>query len=472
MKTSGDAAQYQRIRNRLIICFLALSLGAAAFSWGASEEQLPSLRKQLATAEEGEDKPAIIELNRRIVAAAPNDSAAWQKIIEGQLEMEDYNRAGETLNAWQKAVKNAPAIIESFRGDVAVKLKDYPAAERHYRAFLARKPSKEDAADALESLADVCVEQQRIADAEGLLAKAIAAHDSPSRRVYHATVLLRLHRWDAAYAEMDKANKGDSTDAQVKEWLPQFERLAELLPRIKTLDAEIARKPNNVDLLLDRAFWFAQANRPLLALDDCQRAMKLDPSSVRARIQTGEALLDLHRDEEAAKLQVGRSLVRDVNNHVTDGALKALRDTDAVIAHDPNAAEPLAQRAKILSGLNQFVLASADAEAALAIDDDSASAHYEAAVALRGLERVREALPHAVKATELVTDNWWYWYYRGQLEADRTDYVSAIESQTQALKLRETLDALHEREKCQRRIGQVDKADADLRRIHELEPKA
>ena len=84
---------------------------------------------------------------------------------------------------------------------------------------------------------------------------------------------LRLHKWDAAYADMAKANKMDATDSEVKEWLPQFERLQAFLPQIKALDAQIAKSPKDAGLLLERARIFTLAGRPLLALDDVQRAL-------------------------------------------------------------------------------------------------------------------------------------------------------------------------------------------------------
>ncbi|PYJ40559.1 MAG: hypothetical protein DME81_00690, partial [Verrucomicrobia bacterium] len=259
------------------------------------------LRKQLAVAEDADDKPTIIELNRRIVAIVPSDSNAWENIAQGQFEIEDYDRLGETLKAWQKAVKRPPAAIEDFRGDLAVKLKDYANAERHWLAFLARKPSPGNVAAIYDKLANLCADQSRWADCANYDAKAIAAEDSASRRVAHACVLLRLRQWDAAYAEMAKANKIDSTDAEVKKWLPQFERLGEFLPQIRTLDAQIKKSANDSALLLDRARLFTLAKRPLLALDDCERAMKLQPASMRARIQTAEALFDVGQPDDAAK---------------------------------------------------------------------------------------------------------------------------------------------------------------------------
>jgi len=121
------------ISHRLVIFGLALWFCGPNSLRGADVSQL---RKQLVVAKEADDKPAIIELNRRIVAIAPNDSDAWENIVQGQFEIEDYDRVGETLEAWQKAVKRPPAAIEDFRGDLAVKLKDYANAERHWQWFV------------------------------------------------------------------------------------------------------------------------------------------------------------------------------------------------------------------------------------------------------------------------------------------------------------------------------------------------
>ncbi len=94
------------ISYRLVIFGLALWFSGTHTLRGADVSQL---RKQLVAAEEADDKPAIIELNRRIVAVVPNDSHAWENIVQGQFEIEDYDRVAETLEAWQKAVKRPPA---------------------------------------------------------------------------------------------------------------------------------------------------------------------------------------------------------------------------------------------------------------------------------------------------------------------------------------------------------------------------
>ena len=437
----------------------------------AATSDLSRLHTELSKAEEAGDKAATIELSRRIVAIAPNDSGTWETLLQTQFEAEDFDGAAKSLDVWQKAVKRPPAAIEDFRGDIFAHGKDYQNAERHWLAFLAKKPSAADAANTCDKLADLCADQARWTDNVAYRTKAIAVGDTAARRVFRACVLLRLHEWDAAYADMAKANTMDSTDAQVKEWLPQFERLEKFLPEIKALDARIATSPNDAAVLLDRARLFTLAERPLLALDDCEHAMKLEPASMRARIQTGEALLDVRRAEDAAKLQVGPALARTAGTrHVSEEALHELGEEDASIRQSPGKSEPLAARAKTLRGLRQFALALADARAALAIDDKSAAAHFEVAQDLDVLDNSKEALVHTVKATELNPNDGAAWYFRGVLEAKRADFPAAVESQTRSLKLGETLDALRARENCERRIGQIDKADADLKRIRELDP--
>jgi len=428
------------------------------------------LRKQLVVAEEADDKAAIIELSRRIVAIAPNDTAIWEKLAHAQFAIEDYDRCEQTLQAWQKAIKPPPTVIEDFRGDIAVKIHDYPAAERHWLAFIATKPPPGHAAVDYDNLADLCVEQSRWTDNLNYRSKAIASKDSVTRRVYRACAFLRLHQWDAAYADMDKANKTDSTNSQVREWLPQFERLQGFLPQIRALGAQIAKSPNDSALLLDRARLFTLAERPLLALDDCERAMKLQPAAMRARIQTAEALFDVSRPDDAAKLQVSSNLARDKDKHVSDQALRELGNEDTQIAQNSGNPDPLAARAKTLRYLHQYTLALVDARAALALDDKSVAAHIETAENLNELGRFKEALVHITKATELNGDDWAAWFHRGVLEAKRADFPAAIESQTRSLKVSESLEALRAREDCERRIGKIDNANADLKRIRELEP--
>jgi tetratricopeptide (TPR) repeat protein len=436
----------------------------------SADKQLSQLRVQLKAAEDATDKPAIIELSRRVLDITPTDSNIWQTLAQTELQTEDLDRLQQTLDAWQKAVRRPPAAIEDLQGTLCFKRKDYQCAERHWLAYIATKPPASDTADEYDSLADLCAAQARWEDHAAYRTKAIAAKDSVARRVARAIAFLRLRKWDAAYADMTKANQMGATDSQVKEWLPQFERVELYLPRIKALDAEIAKSPNDFELLLQRARLFTVAGRPLLALDDAERAFKLQPASMRARIQTGEALVDTGRAEDAAKLQVGR-LARDRDDgHVSERALLELSVNDALLTQDPKNVQALVARASVLRALQQLTLALADAQAAIGVNDKSGDAQFVLAHLFDDLGEQKDALMHARIATELDTNDPAKWSFRGVLERQRTDFEAAIQSQTRSLEISESFLALSEREQCERRIGKISQADADLRRIRELGP--
>jgi tetratricopeptide (TPR) repeat protein len=461
-----------KIATHLRTFAIAVRILLTASTFAAAEvPQLPQLRDQLKKAQDAEDKPAIIELSRRIVAIAPNDAGTWDTLAQTQLQTEELDGLERTLDAWQKAFKRPPAAIEDFRGGLCFKRKDYQCAEQHWLAFIATKPPRANAATDYDNLAELCAAQARWADHAAYRTKAIAAQDTAARRVLRAVAFLRLHNWDAAYADMAKANKMDATNPQVKQWLPEFERLQKFLPQIKPLDAQIAKSPDDVALLLERTRVLILAGRPLLAIDDADRAFKLQPASMRARIELAEALLDAGQAENAAKLEVDRYLRRGEDKNVSDEALRELGTLDARLSANPKDADALVARAKILRELRQFSLALADANAALAINDKSATAHFEAAQDLDGLDRQKEALLHARIATELEPHNSNMWFFRGVLERQRADFAGAVTSQTRSIEINESLVALNEREQCERRIGKTAEADADLRRIQQLAPQ-
>jgi tetratricopeptide (TPR) repeat protein len=463
-----NAVQLPRLLT--LTSLVALCISSVITGFGAGPE-VSQLRNQLQAAKDAADKPAVIELSRRILAITPNDSGVWDTLAQTELETEDWDRLEQTLDAWKKAVRQPPARIENFQGALCFRRRDYQCAERHWLAYLASKPRPADAATDYDNLANLCAAQARWEDHAAYRTKAITAQDSAARRVSRAIAFLRLRKWDAAYEDMAKANKMDATDSEVKEWLPQFERLQAFLPRIKALDAQIAKSPNDVGLLLERARLFTLAGRPLLALDDAENALKLQPASMRARIQTAEALLDVDRVDDAAKLEIGRDLRRREDKHVSEQTLLELGALDKRLLANPKDEDALVERAKILRELRQFTLALADARAALAVNDKSADAHFEAGRELDGLGQQKEALEQARIATELDPRNPEKWFFRGLLERQRANFTAAIESQTRSLQIEESLIALAEREQCERRIGKTHEADADLRRIRELAPE-
>jgi tetratricopeptide (TPR) repeat protein len=395
----------------------------------------------------------------------PNDSEVWQTLATKQLELDDEDLCAATLDAWQARVHPRPKVIDDLLGDLAMARKDSKEAERYWRSYVAAMP---EATETREKLAKLSESQEHWQEAVDWRTGALAQEQTVPGLIARANDYLELRSWDKAFADIIEANAIDATDAAMKSALPQFELLWKFVPQIKVLDARITKTPAAPLLWLDRAHLFTLANRPSLALKDSGHAMKLAPGMVRALIQTGEALLDLGRVDEAANLGVSNNLKRDKNNHLPDEALRALSAADDSILKNPGRAEPLVNRAKVLRQINQYHLALADAQAAIKLDPGLAPAHFQAAHAEDSLGRAREAIGHAEKATLLNPSDPVGWYYRGLLEAQRANFESAIQCQSRSLAIRESSVALLEREKCERRIGRIADAELDAQRLKQI----
>ena len=72
-----------KIANRLRAFAIAvLLLASTGFALGTEAPDVRQLQDQLKKAQDAEDKPAIIELSRRIVAIAPNDAETWDTLAQ------------------------------------------------------------------------------------------------------------------------------------------------------------------------------------------------------------------------------------------------------------------------------------------------------------------------------------------------------------------------------------------------------
>ena len=122
---------------------------------------------------------------------------------------------------------------------------------------------------------------------------------------------------------------------------------------------------------LERARVLILAGRPLLAIDDGERAFKLQPASMRVRIELAEASPDAGEAENAAKLDVDRYLcvvertssprrVRPVADMLAMRHCENSERSTRVYRANPKDADALIARAKILRDLRQFTLADAN----------------------------------------------------------------------------------------------------------------
>ena len=80
---------------RTLAIAVLIMLTGSAFATAEAPE-LQQLRDQLKKAQDAEDKPAIIELSRRIVAIAPNDAETWDTLAQTS-RAKNYCRNDEQL---------------------------------------------------------------------------------------------------------------------------------------------------------------------------------------------------------------------------------------------------------------------------------------------------------------------------------------------------------------------------------------
>jgi tetratricopeptide (TPR) repeat protein len=153
---------------------------------------------------------------------------------------------------------------------------------------------------------------------------------------------------------------------------------------------------------------------------------------------------------------------------LTPEFLETISRLDSEISVERSNAELYVARAWQLNEINQPALALQDAENAVRLNPKSAGAFAECSYALRKLGRADEALDRIKQATELEPNFSTAWQYRGELEIERGETLSAIESLSHAIDTTPTAMALQKREQCYRRLGLLVKADQDRRALEEL----
>jgi tetratricopeptide (TPR) repeat protein len=189
---------------------------------------------------------------------------------------------------------------------------------------------------------------------------------------------------------------------------------------------------------------------------------------MRPKLFRAIALIDLGRSDECETLAVQKFIRLEA---LMPEFLETISRLDSEISVERSNAELYVARAWQLNEINQPALALQDAENAARLDPKSAGAWAECSYALTKLGRVEEALPQIKRATELDPNFSTAWQYRGELEIERGETLSAIESLSHAIDTNQTAVALQKREKCYRRLGLLVKAEQDHRALEELNAK-
>jgi tetratricopeptide (TPR) repeat protein len=446
------------------------------------EPPVASLRDQLIAAQAANDRAAVIEICRRLLAeagkakgaASANPSPLLDTLFRAQLDEHDFERAGGTLDAMEKANARPAGAVGELRGDLALAAGKPVDALQAWRAAL-HAPGA-DTASLLGKLADLSDrrgEWREAVDGFNQFLKKRPGH--VARRARLAVCLLNLGRLDEAEKEIRAASAKDATDATVKAALPLFDRLRTEAATLRALGTKIATAPNDrarFAPLLERAYLLFTARAFPAALEDSSQALAALPDSRAATLLKSQCLWQLNRNVEAGRLQVGKM---PASGWLADRAkfarLQGLDLTIAAPAEPAKLAAAHAGRAAELLAADQPFFALPDAAAAARLNPRSAEAAFVHAAALLRCNRMNEALAEAGRATEIDPGSAEAWAILGRLEQEaRADLTAAVSDLTRALAIREDPHWLQRRERCLRATGRTAEADQDARRLRELQP--
>ncbi len=427
----------------------------------ASREQ-KALRTKLRDALHQKSYDKAAELARRLVKLKPEDEGNWDRLVQAQFGLRDLAAVEQTLEEWRRTVKNPSPKLEEYTGDRAVDVNEPATAVQAWTNLLSVDSKN---TRVMEKLARLEKKQQNWAEENSAWSAHIEVQDNAIARINRALCRRRLHRWQDALDDLQRARALAPNDPEVLRGARLLEQMGKVLPEIRELAAGLALSPNDPGLLADRSLIFLRSQDYEMALEDGTEAAKFGPWAVRPKLFQAIALIELGRAGECETLAVQESIRLEA---LTTEFLETISRLDSEISVERSNAELHLSRAWQLNEINQPALALQDAEKAARLDPKSAGASAECSYALMKLGRADEALQQIKQATALDPTFATAWQYRGELEMARGETLSAIESLSQALETTQTAVALQKREECYRRLGLLVKAEQDRRALEEL----
>jgi tetratricopeptide (TPR) repeat protein len=428
----------------------------------ASSKQEKALRAEIGKALEEQNYERGAELARRHLKLKPQDNGTWDRLVRAEFGLNDLASVRQTLEDWRRAVAKPSRNLEEYAGDLAAAQNDDAAAVEAWKTVTSAEPKN---VRVLEKIARLEKRRQFWNKEEAAWTALIAVQESAVARINRAMCRRRLHRWQDAFEDLEKARALAPDDPEVQRGARLLERTGKFLAEIRELDSALAVSPNDAGLLADRAFMFLRTEDPELALEDAESAGKIGPWAVRPKLFQALALIALGRADECASLSVQKFIRLET---LRPELLETLGRLDSEISAEKNNAELYVSRAWQLNEIGQPALALQDAETAAKLDPKAAGAFAEASYALTKLGRAPEALEQIKRATELDPNFSTAWQYRGELEMARGETLSAVDSFTHAIETNQTVTVLQKREQCYRRLGLLVKAEQDRRAVEEL----
>jgi tetratricopeptide (TPR) repeat protein len=304
LRKSGDPETWPRYAKALLETNDLPAFDAAMEKWKQDVSPLPAKAedllgdrdaKQQRTASAIEHWKAYLR-NRDVDAGSRN--ATWQKMAEAAIALGDWEQAENYLTYWISAADNNPARIQ--RAKVYRELRYWMRALDDVDNARGRNPRD---AGLKEFPATDRPRYEKVVELDALISR---SQRDPKLWRARATELTRLHRFQAALEDIEKARSFDSDSIrlmldqahllwQLKRPIPDelavrpddawtsdearfsaaFEAMQKELDGLGELDTKLQAAPDQAELHLERSALLNRLHQPALAEKDSQRAREL-----------------------------------------------------------------------------------------------------------------------------------------------------------------------------------------------------
>src|SRR5687768_14903465 len=313
-------------------CLIVAFSGLTGCNRAASREE-KALRAELQQALQDRAYEKAAELARRHLKLKPQDNGTWDRLVRAQFGMRDLAGVKQTLEEWRRAVPKPSLTLDQYAGDLAAEQKEWPLAVESWTKVVAAEPEN---SAVLEKIARAEKLQKRWQQENDAWTAHINARDNAIARINRALCRRRLHRWQDAFDDLQRAQALAPDDPEVQQGARLLEKMGRFLADIRELDSSLAVTPDDPGLLADRALVFLRSEDFELALESAEAARKFGPWAQRPKLFQALALIDLGRAEECEALAVHRQIRLEA---LTPEFLETMGRLDSEISAERNNAE-------------------------------------------------------------------------------------------------------------------------------------
>src|SRR5437762_2746580 len=244
-----------RGRGRLILLSASVLVGGLLVSACQPESvrQEKRLRRQLVHEIRNHSYAAAAPIARQLLQRKPRDERLWKQLVQAQLGLQDLEGAKQSLQRWRNAIPSTSVRADEFEGDIAREEHNYQTALSTWNKVGQSQPNNHRVRQKLASLQQTL---EHWTEAESVWGSVLALKEIPTAHLNRAICRRRLHKWNEAFDDFERARKLAPDDPEVRHWSKVFDGLQKYKEQLAEIDAKVAMLPEEFGLLGDRALLF------------------------------------------------------------------------------------------------------------------------------------------------------------------------------------------------------------------------